>query len=97
MSNQRFTPEFKDEAVRQVIERGYSVVQVSERMGVSAEKVSGTIFDRLGAGPQYKGTEAVKRAYPQRWSQTFSGGKLAGPFDGRDAFPFNCLRPARLV
>jgi transposase len=36
MSNQRFTPEFKDEAVRQVIERGYSVAQVSERLGVSA-------------------------------------------------------------
>jgi transposase len=39
MSNQRFTPEFKDEAVRQVIERGYSVVQVSERLGVSAHSL----------------------------------------------------------
>ena len=27
MSNQRFTPEFKDEATRQVTERGYSVAQ----------------------------------------------------------------------
>ena len=36
MSNQRFTPEFKDEAVRQVIERAYSVAEVSERLGVSA-------------------------------------------------------------
>lgn len=25
MSNQRYTPEFKDEAVRQIIERDYSV------------------------------------------------------------------------
>ena len=25
MSNQRFSPEFKDEAVRQVVDRGYSV------------------------------------------------------------------------
>ena len=33
MSNQRFTPEFKDEAVRQVIERGYPVTQVAERVG----------------------------------------------------------------
>ena len=39
MSNQRFTPEFKDEAVRQVIERGYSVAEVSERLGVSAHSV----------------------------------------------------------
>jgi transposase-like protein len=36
MSNQRYTPEFKDEAVRQVVERGYSVAEVAERLGVSA-------------------------------------------------------------
>ena len=35
MSNQRYTPEFKQEAVRQIIERGYSVAEVSERLGVS--------------------------------------------------------------
>ena len=33
MSNQRFTPEFKDEAVRQVVERGYSVAEVADRVG----------------------------------------------------------------
>jgi transposase len=36
MSNQRYSPEFKDEAVRQVLDRGYSVAEVSERPGVSA-------------------------------------------------------------
>ena len=36
MSNKRFTPEFKDEAVRQIVERGYSVADVSERLGVSS-------------------------------------------------------------
>ena len=35
MSNQRYPPEFKDEAVRQVLERGYSVAEVSQRLGVS--------------------------------------------------------------
>ena len=35
MSNQRYTPEFKEEAVRQVIERGHSVAEVAERLGVS--------------------------------------------------------------
>lgn len=35
MSSQRYTPEFKDEAVRQVLERGYSVAEVSDRLGVS--------------------------------------------------------------
>ena len=29
MSNQRYTPEFKDEAVRQVVDRGYSVAEVA--------------------------------------------------------------------
>ncbi|MCG9042158.1 transposase, partial [Laribacter hongkongensis] len=29
MSTQRFTPEFKEEAVKQVTERGYSVAEVS--------------------------------------------------------------------
>ncbi|MGV3655217.1 MAG: transposase, partial [Noviherbaspirillum sp.] len=28
MSTQRFSPEFKEEAVRQVLERGYSVAEV---------------------------------------------------------------------
>ena len=36
MSNQRYTPEFKDEAVRQVLEKGHTVPTVAERLGVSA-------------------------------------------------------------
>jgi transposase len=39
MSNQRYSPEFKDEAVRQVLDRGYSVAEVSERLGVSAHSI----------------------------------------------------------
>ena len=39
MSSQRFPPEFKDEAVRQIIERGYSVTEVSERLGVSTNSL----------------------------------------------------------
>jgi transposase len=39
MSNQRFSPEFKDEAVRQIVDRGYSVSEVSERLGVSAHSL----------------------------------------------------------
>ncbi|RUI00795.1 hypothetical protein IPC444_20865 [Pseudomonas aeruginosa] len=35
MSTKRFTPEFKAEAVRQVIERGYSVAEIATRLGVS--------------------------------------------------------------
>ena len=39
MSNQRYSPEFKDEAVRQIVDRGYSVPEVSERLGVSAHSL----------------------------------------------------------
>nr|WP_302850301.1 transposase [Arsukibacterium indicum] len=35
MTKQRFTPEFKAEAIKQITERGYSVKEVSERLGVS--------------------------------------------------------------
>ena len=39
MSNQRYTPEFKDEAVRQVVDRGYRVTEVAERLGVSTNSL----------------------------------------------------------
>ena len=39
MSQQRYSPEFKDEAVRQVTERGYPVVEVAARLGVSSHSL----------------------------------------------------------
>ncbi len=39
MSTQRYTPEFKEEAVRQVVERGYPVPEVAARLGVSAHSL----------------------------------------------------------
>ncbi|MFP1755410.1 IS3 family transposase [Lonsdalea quercina] len=39
MGTPRFTPEFKEEAVRQITERGYSVTEVSDRLGVSAHSL----------------------------------------------------------
>lgn len=39
MTNQRYSPEFKEEAVRQVVERGYSVADVAARLGVSAHSL----------------------------------------------------------
>ena len=35
MSGQRYTLEFKDEAVQQVVARGYSVGEVAQRIGIS--------------------------------------------------------------
>lgn len=39
MSSQRYSPEFKDEAARQIVERGYSVAEVSQRLGVSSHSL----------------------------------------------------------
>jgi transposase len=39
MSRQRYSPEFKDEAVRQVTDRGRAVVDVAERLGVSSHSL----------------------------------------------------------
>lgn len=39
MGTQRFTSEFKEEAVRLITERGYSVADVSEQLGVSAHSL----------------------------------------------------------
>lgn len=39
MRTQRFTPEFKEEAVKQVVERGYSVPDVAARLDVSAHSL----------------------------------------------------------
>ena len=48
MSGQRYTPEFKDEAVRQVIERGYSVADISKRLikAIHGYKVPRVIYGR---------------------------------------------------
>jgi transposase len=39
VSHQRYTPEFKDEAVRQVTEKGHSVQEVASRLGVSSHSL----------------------------------------------------------
>ncbi len=39
MSNRKFSEEFKAEAVKQVVERGYSAKEVSERIGVSLKSL----------------------------------------------------------
>jgi len=39
MSGKRYTEEFKEEAVKQVTERGYSVVEVAERLGTTTHSL----------------------------------------------------------
>ena len=45
MSSQRFTPEFKEEAVRQIIDRKYSVAEVSARQCLLAVYTFTQLFD----------------------------------------------------
>ena len=45
MSNHRYSPEFKDEAVRQIIEAGHLVSDVAARLGVSTN----SLYKRVGA------------------------------------------------
>jgi transposase len=53
MSNQRYSDEFRQEAVRQILDRGYSVKEVSERLGVSTHSL-------------YKWVKAVKPSPDKR-------------------------------
>jgi len=53
MSNQRYSDEFRQEAVRQILDRGYSVKEVSERLGVSPHSL-------------YKWVKAVKPSPDKR-------------------------------
>jgi transposase len=39
MSGKRYTEEFKIEAVKQVVDRGYSVYSVAERLGISTKSL----------------------------------------------------------
>ena len=52
MSNQRYSEEFQEEAVHQIIDRRYSAKEVSERPGVSTQSL-------------YKWVKAVKPS-PQK-------------------------------
>ena len=48
MSAKRYTDEFKAEAVAQVKERGYSVREVSERLGVSLKSMYAWVGEARG-------------------------------------------------
>ena len=39
MSNNRYTEEFRVEAVRQVVERGHSVAEVASRLGITTHSL----------------------------------------------------------
>ena len=48
MSNQRYSPEFKDEAVRQIVDRGYSVAEVSPFINLTLHSRDDTMGEWKG-------------------------------------------------
>ena len=82
MRNQRYSPAFEDEAVRQIVERGYSVADLSERLGVSAH----SLYKRAKAAkPDRSEEQAAALIEDQRLlgliraSYTASGGVYGAP------------------
>ena len=54
MSSKRYTEEFKIEAVAQVAQRGYSVLEVSNRLGVTTKSLYDWIKKYGDQGEQHK-------------------------------------------
>ena len=58
MSNKRYTEEFKIEAVKQVTDRGYPVLDVAERLGVTTKSLYDWIKRYGNNAEQYQSAKA---------------------------------------
>ena len=58
MSGKRYTEEFKIEAVKQVTDRGYSVLDVAERLGVTTKSLYDWIKRYGNNAEQYQSAKA---------------------------------------
>ena len=54
MSGKRYPEEFKIEAVKQVTDRGYKIVEVAERLGVTSKSLGDWIKKYGDAGSQHQ-------------------------------------------
>jgi transposase-like protein len=52
MSDKRYTQEFKQEAIKQITERGHSVADVASRLGVTTHSLYAWL-KKHGHGPQH--------------------------------------------
>lgn len=57
MSSKRYTDEFKAEAIKQITERGYSVRDVSERLGVTTHSLYAWLKKARGEITSPKGSD----------------------------------------
>lgn len=60
MGQRKYSPEFKDEAVRQVLERGYSVREVAARIGVSEHSLYKWVRDVKPSKEEAQSDELVE-------------------------------------
>jgi transposase len=61
MSSQRYSKEFKNEAVKQVTERGHSVSDVSKCLGVSSNSLYAWVSASRGSKSDSGSTDAIRR------------------------------------
>ena len=54
MGSKRYTEEFKIEAVKQVTDRGYKIVEVAQRLGVTSKSLGDWIKKYGDAGSQHQ-------------------------------------------
>ncbi len=95
MSGQRYTPEFKDEAVRQVVERGYSVGEVAQRIGVSKH----SLYKWVNTVKPNSDEEQAEELARQRWPSA-EGTRTCGcrwPGHGRTRFQGHSIRHYRFA
>lgn len=60
MGKEHFAEEFKLEAVRQVVERGFSVTDVAKRLGVSAQSLYKWVRATQSTGEEKNKTELLE-------------------------------------
>tara|TARA_B110000014_G_C19814129_1_gene422551 strand:- start:339 stop:617 length:279 start_codon:yes stop_codon:yes gene_type:complete len=53
----RYTQQFKEEAVKQVVERGYSVAEVAERLGICTKTLYHWKASMHGSAKEVKATD----------------------------------------
>ena len=56
MSSKQYTDEFRAEAVKQVLDRGFTVVDVAARIGIPKHTLYGWVQKAKKAGKQLEGT-----------------------------------------
>lgn len=85
MSNQRYSPEFKDEAVCQVIERGYSVKEVADRLGVSQHSLYKWVKDVKPEDKSEQQAHELVKAIKQQLAQEPVATKYSWPDEIRSS------------